>query len=170
MGKNPSHFKGDPALPVESASWNDSKQFCENLSKMTGKAYRLPSEAEWEYACRAGTTGNYAGGLNAMAWYLSNSGGKTHPVGQKQPNVFGLYDMHGNVFEWCEGVWHDNYVGAPTEGSAWLSGGNSSTRVIRGGSWGTLDITCSSVFRGGSSPDDRKNGSGFRVVVAARTS
>src|SRR5262245_779148 len=99
MGKNPSHFKGDPALPVENISWNEAKEFCEKLARMTGKAYRLPGEAEWEYACRAGTTREYAGDLDAMAWYDQNSSNKTHPVGQKQTNAFGLYDMHGNVWE-----------------------------------------------------------------------
>ncbi len=137
MGKNPSHFKGDPALPVENISWNDAKRFCEKLSRMTGMGYRLPSEAEWEYACRAGTTGDYAGDLDAMAWYSKNSGSETHPVGQKQSNAFGLYDMHGNVREWCEDVWCDNYKDAPTDGSAWLSNGNSIQRVVRGGSWGS---------------------------------
>src|SRR5205085_3640525 len=102
--------------------------------QMTGKEYRLPSEAEWEYACRAGTTGDYAGNLDAMGWDFSNSGSQTHPVGQKQPNSFGLYDMHGNVWEWCEDYYHSSYVGAPTDGSAWLSG-DSSYRVLRGGSW-----------------------------------
>ena len=96
MGTNPSYFKGDN-LPVENVSWNDAKEFCSKLSQMTGKQYRLPTEAEWEYACRAGTTGPYAGNLDAMAWYSNNAGFKTHPVGQKRPNAFGLYDMHGNV-------------------------------------------------------------------------
>ncbi|HEY7184275.1 MAG TPA: bifunctional serine/threonine-protein kinase/formylglycine-generating enzyme family protein, partial [Blastocatellia bacterium] len=132
MGDSPSRFHGHPALPVENVSWNDAKQFCEKISQMTGKAYRLPSEAEWEYACRAETTGDYAGDLGAMAWYGTNSFEKTHPVGQKQPNAFGLYDMHGNVSEWCEDTWHVNYNGGPIDGSAWLSGG-SIERVARGG-------------------------------------
>jgi formylglycine-generating enzyme required for sulfatase activity len=170
MGKNPSDFKDDPALPVENVSWVDAKEFCEKLARMTGKVYRLPSEAEWEYACRAGTTGEYPGDSDAMAWYDKNSGKKTHPVGQKQPNAFGLYDMHGNVWEWCEDVWHENYNDAPTDGSAWLSGGDSSRRVVRGGGW---EGGCA-YFRYAdrnyvSPPVWRSNLVGFRVVVAART-
>lgn len=134
MGNNPSSFKGDNR-PVENVSWNDAQEFCRKLSQMTGKTYRLPSEAEWEYAARAGTTGPYAGNLDAMGWYEKNSGGKTQPVGQKQANAWGLFDMHGNVWEWCEDFWHANYNGAPTDGSAWLSGGDSRYRVLRGGSW-----------------------------------
>src|SRR5690606_35512407 len=97
-------------------------------------------EAEWEYACRARTTTHFSfdgdkSKLGDYAWYASNSGGKTHPVRQKQPNAWGLYDMHGNVWEWCEDVWHDSYTGAPTDGSAWLTGGDQTRRVLRGGSW-----------------------------------
>jgi formylglycine-generating enzyme required for sulfatase activity len=167
MGENPSYFKGDPALPVENVSWNDAKQFCKKLSKMTGKHYRLPNEAEWEYACRAGTTGDYAGDLDAMAWIGKNSGSRTHPVGQKQPNAFGLYDMHGNVWEWCEDIWHDSYKGAPTKGSAWLGGGNSKHRVLRGGSWYRLEDWCRSAFRNWGDPSSRSNSLGVRVIVSA---
>ncbi|MGH9754982.1 MAG: SUMF1/EgtB/PvdO family nonheme iron enzyme, partial [Blastocatellia bacterium] len=170
MGNNPSYFKGDPALPVENVSWNDAKEFCKKLSQMTGKDYRLPSEAEWEYACRAGTTGDYAGDLDAMAWYTENSGGKTHPVGQKQPNAVGLYDMHGNVWEWCEDAWHNDYSGAPTDGSAWLSGGDSSRRVLRDGSYFYLARLCRSAYRGSYVARDLVLNVGFRVVVSARTS
>ncbi|MGH9831408.1 MAG: caspase, EACC1-associated type [Blastocatellia bacterium] len=182
MGKNPSYFKGylknffkgyfkgDPALPVENVPWNDAKQFCEKLAQMTGKAYRLPSEAEWEYACRAGTTGDYAGDLDAMAWYGDNSGSKTHPVGQKQPNAFGLYDMHGNVWEWCEDVWHDSYKGALTDGSAWLSGGDSIRRVLRGGSHRNNARFCRSAYRNHIDARNFSNNVGFRVVVSARIS
>jgi formylglycine-generating enzyme required for sulfatase activity len=168
MGKNPSHFKGDPTLPVEKVSWNDGKQFCEKIAQITGKAYRLPSEAEWEYACRAGTTGDYAGDLDAMAWDGKNSN-KTHPVGQKQPNAFGLYEMYGNVLEWCEDVWHDSYKDAPTDGSAWLSGGDSSYRVVRGCSWGDDEDNCRSAFRDRLEPGLFDNFLGVRVVVSART-
>jgi formylglycine-generating enzyme required for sulfatase activity len=171
MNKNPSHFTYDLALPVENVSWNDAKQFCEKLSKMMSKAYRLPSEAEWEYACRAGTTGDYAGDLDAMAWHWNNSSGKTHPVGQKQPNAFGIYDMHGNVWEWCEDVWHANYDGAPTDNSAWLRNGASSGRVVRGGSWDYNKSVCRSAKRNYYYPPDAHYVNiGFRVVVGARTS
>jgi formylglycine-generating enzyme required for sulfatase activity len=168
MGENPSHFKGDPTLPVENVSWNDVKEFCGNLSQMTGKAYRLPSEAEWEYACRARTTGDYAGDLDAMAWCGNNSDLKTHPVGQKQPNAFRLYDMHGNVQEWCEDVWHVTYNDAPTDGSAWLSVGDTSGRVIRGGSWSPIN-DCRSAYRDYYFPDTRNKVIGFRVAVTVRT-
>jgi eukaryotic-like serine/threonine-protein kinase len=138
IGNNPSNNKGDD-LPVENVSWEDAKEFCHKLSQMTRRTYRLPTEAEWEYACRAGTTGAYAGDLNAMAWqgiHYGNSGGKTHPVGQKQPNKFGLHDMYGNVSEWCEDDWHDDYNGAPSDGQAWLGVYSADfDRVNRGGDW-----------------------------------
>jgi formylglycine-generating enzyme required for sulfatase activity len=169
MGTNPSNFKGDN-LPVENVSWNDATEFCRKLSQMTGREYRLPSEAEWEYACRAGTTGDYAGNLDAMAWYFSNSGSQTHPVGQKQPNSFGLYDMHGNVWEQCEDWYHDSYNGAPTDGSAWLSGGDSSRRVYRGGSWGRYAVGLRSANRNGSGTGYRDDLVGLRVVAVSRSS
>ena len=194
MGNNPSHFKGDD-LPVESVSWQDAQSFCEKLRAMTERAYRLPSEAEWEYACRAGTTGDYAGKLDEMGWYGNNSGKKvidaadlwkqdndkyyeriyangcqTHPVGQKKANAFGLYDMHGNLWEWCEDLWHANYDGAPKDGSAWTDGGNSKVRVLRGGSWGDDGDSCHSASRDLLAPDYRSDLVGFRVVVTARTS
>lgn len=169
MGKNPSSFKGDD-LPVETVSWEDAKQFCQKLQQLTNKAYRLPSEAEWEYACRAGTTGDYAGKLDDMGWYDSNSRNKTHPVGQKNPNAFGLYDMHGNVWEWCEDI-HGDYKNTPADGSAWLSGEDSSSRrVVRGGSWGSLGVICRSASRDHFAPGNRLDDIGFRVVVAARSS
>ncbi len=167
-GKNPSNFKGGD-LPVEQVNWHDAKAFCQKVKKLTGKDYRLPSEAEWEYACRAGTTGDYAGDLENMAWYDGNAKGTTHPVGEKDPNGFGLYDMHGNVWEWCEDVWHENYQKAPTDGSAWLSGGDSSRRVLRGGSWGNASRDCRSALRISDAPGYRSDYSGFRLVVGSRT-
>jgi formylglycine-generating enzyme required for sulfatase activity len=169
MGKNPSHFKGRSDLPVENISWDDAEEFCEKLSQMTGKEYRFPSEAEWEYACRSGTTGDYAGDLNAMAWYRKNSDRKSHPVGRKRPNAFGLYDMHGNVREWCCDVWHESYRNAPTDGSAWLGRSNPYVinRVIRGGSWNLDEDACRSASRDGSVDSGYYSSVGVRVVVSA---
>ncbi|MBE5227739.1 MAG: SUMF1/EgtB/PvdO family nonheme iron enzyme [Microcystis aeruginosa PMC 728.11] len=176
MGKNPSHFKNNPQNPVENVSWNDAQAFCRKLSQITGKTYRLPTEAEWEYACRAGTTTRYyfgddANQLGDYAWYSANSQSKTHPVGQKKPNAWGLYDMIGNVWEWCEDNWHDNYIGAPTDGSAWIKNGNDNRSLLRGGSWGDYPNNCRSAFRGISLRRDFRNlDDGFRVVcVFGRT-
>jgi formylglycine-generating enzyme required for sulfatase activity len=169
---NPSSFKGDD-LPVEQVSWNDAKAFCEKLSRMTNRPYRLPSEAEWEYACRARTTGAYAGNLDAMAWYVDNADYKTHPVGQKQANAFGLYDMHGNVWEWCEDIYHESYGGKhgnpPADGSAWLVGGVPNFRSLRGGAWGNGSRIVRSATRSGSPVGERYFKFGFRVAVSTRT-
>ena len=133
MGTNPSYFKGG-SLPVEGVSFANATAFISKLNKLNdGYSYGLPSEAEWEYACRAGTTGDAHGELDSIAWYLDNSDNKTHPVGEKQPNAFGLYDMLGNVWELCEDRWHPNYEGAPSDGSAWTTG-SEVARVVRGGS------------------------------------
>ena len=145
MGKNPSHFKGSQR-PLEEVSWHEAKGYCERVGM------RLPSEAEWEYACRAGSQGEYCFGedenrLGEYAWYDRNSGEETHVVGQKRPNAWGLYDMHGNVWEWCEDVFHDSYAGAPSDGSAWMEGGDSSKRVLRGGSWVGNALICRSAAR-----------------------
>jgi len=139
MGKNPSRFIGDD-LPVDSVSWNDTQEFIKNLNEKTGKKYRLPSEAEWEYAARGGSfcKGFKYAGSNEMlevAWCALNSNRTTHAVGQKGDNELGLYDMSGNVWEWCQDIWHKNYKGAPEHGIAWEDGGDSSYRVLRGGSW-----------------------------------
>ena len=136
MGNNPSNFTscGDNC-PVEQVSWNDAHAFIEKLNAKTGKQYRLPSEAEWEYACHAGGRQAYCGSdnLDSVAWHDSNSGNSTHPVAEKQSNAFGLHDMSGNVWEWVEDGYHADYKGAPDDGSAWL--GNDANRVLRGGSW-----------------------------------
>jgi formylglycine-generating enzyme required for sulfatase activity len=176
MGTNPSHFKGDN-LPVESVSWNDAKEFCRKLSQMTGKEYRLPTEAEWEYACRAGTTTAFAFG-DSLSPEQANFDGdfpyggaaqgvnrqKTTPVGSFQPNAWGLYDMHGNVSEWCEDWYHDRYNGAPTDGSAWESGGGQ-YRDLRGGSWYYNAMGLRSAYRDNFTPDTRAIDIGFRVVT-----
>jgi len=138
--------------PVISVSWEDGKAYSQWLTEQTGNPYRLPSEAEWEYACRAGTTTAYSFGDDVnqsgnYAWYDKNSGSQTHPVGEKKPNAFGLYDMHGNVWEWLEDVWHENYQGAPVDGSAWMSGGDSSKHPLRGGSWDSDDYRLRCAYR-----------------------
>ncbi len=164
---DPSNFKEDK-LPVEQVSWEEAVEFCDRLSKATGKTYRLPTEAEWEYACRAGTTGPYAGNLDEMGWYGNNSGNKTHPVGTKQPNGFGLYDMHGNVWEWCMDWYSENYYSqSPSADPTGPSTG--SDRVFRGGSWfNGLAQYCRSAIRGGGAPDDRGHDLGFRLVRTLR--
>lgn len=168
MGNNPSYFKGDN-LPVEQVSWDDAVSFIAKLNERNdGYTYRLPSEAEWEYAARAGTTGNYAGDLDAMAWYEKNAGSKTHPVGSKQPNVFGLYDMYGNVWEWVQDWYHDSYAGAPIDGSAWLSIGEYKYRVLRGGSWNVITSNLRSAYRLITTRDYRDDLIGFRVVAVVR--
>lgn len=135
-GNNPSYFHGDN-LPVESVSWDDVQAFESALHD----SFRLPSESEWEYACRAGTTTQFYWGedsagteLGNYAWYPDNSGDSTHSVGQKRQNPWGLCDMIGNVWEWCEDWYHENYNGAPSDGSAWIDG-SSLYRILRGGSW-----------------------------------
>ncbi len=169
MGGNPSHFKGNKNLPVENVSWNEAKKFCANLSLMIGREIRLPSEAEWEYACRAGTAGDHAGRLDEMAWYRENSGEETHPVGEKQPNVYGVYDMHGNVWEWCEDVWHSNYEECPSDSEAWWSGGDSGQRVKRGGCWADYETSCRSANRSHGGVHERGHYCGFRVACALKT-
>jgi len=154
MGSNPSHFKKGGDLPVEQVSWDDCQEFC----RKTG--LRLPTEADWEMACRAGTTTRFCFGdaeadLGQYAWYLSNAAGKTHPVGQKKPNAWGIHDMHGNVFEWCQDGWHGNYGGAPLDGSAWDGCPGAAYRVHRGGSFDNEARRCRSAFRNRNSPDYR---------------
>ena len=172
MGTNPSRFKNNPQNPVENVSWNDAQAFCQKLSQITGKTYRLPTEAEWEYACRAGTTtrfyfGDDANQLEDYAWYGGNSQKTTHPVGQKKPNAWGLYDMSGNVWEWCEDNWHDNYKNAPRDGSAWLIKDNY-FQILRGGSWFIDPLYCRSAYRDCDfRRSDGNDSFGFRVVCGA---
>ncbi|MEO1522529.1 MAG: formylglycine-generating enzyme family protein, partial [Cyanobacteria bacterium J06633_2] len=164
---SPSMFKGDD-LPIEKISWREAVEFCQRLSLHAGKDYRLPSEAEWEYACRAGTTTAYSFGdsiTSEQANFNSNVG-RTTPVGKYSPNAFSLYDMHGNVWEWCQDYWHDHYEGAPTDGSARLERNLFRTRVIRGGSWCSVPGYCRSASRDFSGPDYRFNFIGFRVVCS----
>jgi formylglycine-generating enzyme required for sulfatase activity len=155
--------------PITGVSWNDAKAYGVWLSKKTGKDYRLPTEAQWEYACRAGSTGKYsfendASQLGNYGWYKENSGKTTHPVGGKKPNAWGLYDMHGNVWEWLEDTWHSDYNGAPVDGSAWMAGGEQQWHLIRGGSWGGRDdheMRCAFRFR--IDTTGRSSGGGFRL-------
>ena len=193
LDTDPSHFKGDNR-PVEQVSWDDATEFCQRLSQRTGRTYRLPSEAEWEYACRAGTTtpfhfgetlsdelANYAAqdeeidgtlyqgtyGRGIMGQYRQETTG----VGTFPANQFGLYDMHGNVWEWCEDDYHSSYEGAPDDGSAWVESDRRETnRGLRGGSWLGLPGYCRSANRNDYSRDLRISGIGFRVCcVPPRT-
>jgi formylglycine-generating enzyme required for sulfatase activity len=153
---------------VESVTWEVAVEFCRKLSEKTRKAVRLPTEAEWEYACRAGTKTRFSFGdsdsvLGDYAWYASNSGGKAHPVGQKKPNPWGLYDMHGNVWEWCAD-WYEEYPsGAVTDPQGAASG---SQRVSRGGFWDRGAGLCRAAFRARDNPGFRHASHGFRVVVS----
>ncbi|MEH2365038.1 SUMF1/EgtB/PvdO family nonheme iron enzyme [Nostoc sp.] len=178
---NPSNFKGDK-LPVEQISWDEAVEFCKKLNQKTRRKYRLPSEAEWEYACRAGTTtpfyfgetittdlvnynGNYPYGSAPKGEYRE----QTTNIGIFPPNSFGLYDMHGNVWEWCQDAYNDNYQGAPKNGSAWLTSKNNDIKLLRGGSWLDSMRNCRSAIRGNYARAFRITDVGFRVVAVAVT-
>ncbi len=165
---NPSGFKEGDDHPVESVSWNYCQKFLEKLNQKPGKKYRLPSEAEWEYACRSNTTTRYYfgdnfGQLGNNAWFGGNSGDKTHPVGQKKPNIWGLYDMHGNVWEWCEDSWENNYKQSRTQKPFVNS---SKAKVRRGGSWGSTPGYCRSAVRDDYARGSRHYSLGFRVACS----
>lgn len=171
MGSNPSSTTGDPNRPVESVTWDEAVGFCQALSTKVGQTVRLPAEAEWEYACKAGSGDTkYAFGDNESllpqyAWYVDNSDGSTHPVGQKLPNAWGLHDMHGNVWEWCQDLWHATYDAAPADGSVWSVGGDTAGRVLRGGSIANTPGACRSAFRNRFEPTARYADFGLRIVV-----
>jgi len=186
LDPDPSHFKdrGGSSTrrgrPVEQVNWYDAVEFCARLSKLTGGEYRLPSEAEWEYACRAGTTTAFHFGetitgelanYDASNTYADEPTGEyqneTTPVGQFPPNAFGLYNMHGNVWEWCADTWHDNYDGAPRDGSAWIENGDDNRSPLRGGSWYIIPSFCRSAYRDSNARRDDHGDSGFRVVCGA---
>jgi formylglycine-generating enzyme required for sulfatase activity len=203
LDPEPAHFKGYPRRysaspkdnhPVEQVTWFDATEFCIKLSQLTGRTYRLPSEAEWEYACRAGTEtpfyfgpsittelANYRGtDREKYKWSGSYGDGprgifreETTPVGMFPPNVFGLYDMHGNAWEWCQDHYHDSYTGAPENGSAWIdpNAKKDVNRMLRGGGWNDNPQNCRSAFRFClNNPDLHFHFIGFRVVSeAART-
>ena len=167
MGSNPSNSKGDN-LPVENVSWNNCQKFISKLNKLTGKSFRLPTEAEWEFAARGGNKSRgyqYSGSntIGDVAWYDGNSGSKTHAVGTKQPNELGIYDMTGNVLEWCQD-WYDSYSSSPqTNPTGAVSG---SFRVLCGGSWGISAGYCRSSCRGSNTPGSRNNFLGLRLVLS----
>ncbi len=185
-GERPSHFRGSDGLPVEMVSWNDAVAFCDKLSELErlrrydrfpaekpagGDGYRLPTEAEWEYACRAGSTTRYSFGddvanLDKYAWWRQNSGFKTHPVGQKHPNAFGLYDMYGNVWEWCLDYYDAEYYRQLKALTLDPSGPSSATgRVMRGGCYGNFGNLYRSANRFISRPPVlREDSKGFRVA------
>ncbi len=167
MGDNPSHFKGCDNCPVEEVSWDDIQGFIETLNRKTGKQYRLPTEAEWEYACRSGGRDEkYCGGSSpgSLAWYDDNSGSKTHPVGQKQAQPgLELYDMSGNVWEWTQDCWNGSYAGAPSDGTAWERG-ECGRRVVRGGSWSLLPRDLRAAGRYRLNRDWRYSTIGFRLA------
>ncbi len=167
MGENPSHFQDCPQCPVEQVSWEDVQAFLQKLNAGDAR-YRLPSEAEWEYAARGGSQSQgyeYAGSdtPHAVAWYRENSRERTHPVGQKQANEVGLYDLSGNVFEWVQDCWSETYQGAPSDGQAWARG-DCGRRVLRGGSWDLKPRYLRSAFRNGVTADLQDYGLGFRLA------
>jgi formylglycine-generating enzyme required for sulfatase activity len=183
-GDNPSEFKLSADLPVESVSWSNAVRFCTLLADKTGRLVRLPSEAEWEYACRGNATGDYffspAGPfpdqtsvprsiereLVEFAWFEYNSRETSHPVGLKRANPFGLHDITGNVWEWCLDYWHSSYVGAPTDGSAWLEPPHSgSIRCLRGGAWDMNAFRCRSSYRSWDREWMTNSRIGFRICV-----
>jgi len=180
LALDPSQFKGD-TLPVEQVIWYDAVEFCARLSAYTQRTYRLPSEAEWEYACRAGTTTPFYFGAMIIPEVVNYNGNYTYnnsPKGEYREtttpvdhfefaNAWGLSDMHGNVYEWCEDHWHSNYEGAPTDGSAWLSENEDAARVIRGGSWIHDLVNCRSACRASSYPRVTSSFIGFRIVCSS---
>jgi eukaryotic-like serine/threonine-protein kinase len=180
MGNNPTHFTGNDKFPVENVSWLDAVEFCEKLSQKTNRTYRLPSEAEWEYACRAGSNTPYAFGETINPSVVNYDGNfpygwaakgeyreKITPVGSFPPNLFDLYDMHGNLYEWCLDEWVDNYNGTPTDGSARgniISREENIARLLRGGSWYDIAQNCRAAFRSHIAASNRDGDIGFRVV------
>ena len=168
MGNNPSSFKGDN-LPVERVSWNDVQEFIRKLNQMTGKSYRLPTEAEWEYAARGGGKSRgyrYSGSDNigSVAWHWDNSNSTTHPVGSKSPNELGIYDMSGNVYEWCQDWYSNNYYSSSSQRNP-QGPSSGSYRVYRGGGWGSFAGYCRVSGRDFNSPVSRYYNLGFRLVL-----
>jgi formylglycine-generating enzyme required for sulfatase activity len=171
MGNNPSQFQGEN-LPVDNVSWDDATAFCQKFTESergighlpAGMEYRLPTEAQWEYACRAGASGDYADDLDAMAWYLSNSEGRTHEVKTKRPNAWGLYDVHGNVWQWCSD-WYGRYSAGAQVDPTGPSTSSAVLRALRGGSWYCAGLSCSSASRSLYPPWSRNRNIGFRLAA-----
>ena len=166
MGSNPSHFKGAD-LPVEFVTWNECQEFIQKLNRLTGSNFRLPTEAEWEFACRGGNNScgyKYSGSnnLGSVAWYDGNSGNQTHPVATKVPNELGIYDMSGNVWEWCSDCFGDYTSYSQTNPTGPQSG---LCHVDRGGSWYGSARHCRSSDRGEDAPTDPDNGLGLRLAL-----
>jgi formylglycine-generating enzyme required for sulfatase activity len=166
MGTAPSRFHGLDR-PVESVSWHDCQGFCAKLSELTGRVVELPGEAEWEYACRAGTatayhTGNGAKALRLAGWYRANSRDTTHPVGRRAPNGWGLFDTHGNVWEWCQTRFRRDPAGADRQD---VGGSEEGPRAMRGGSYNYPPQYCPAAFRGQGPPEVRASYIGFRVCL-----
>jgi len=160
---------GRGSRPVINVSWVDAQEYCDWLSEQTGQRYRLPTEAEWEYATRAGSRTRWSFGDNLRdlpdhAWYDKNAEGRTYPVGEKRANPWGLFDCHGNVYEWVQDTWHENYEGAPADGTAWETKDAGAGRVIRGGSWRDDARYCRSAYRSRSGPEYRDANLGFRCA------
>jgi formylglycine-generating enzyme required for sulfatase activity len=172
MGSDPSEFRDETSLPVQNVSWDDAQNFCERLSRTIERVVRLPSEAEWEYACRGGTATEFFFGetdaaLAQHAWFDLNSKDRPHPVGLKQANPWGLHDILGNVWEWCADVWHGDYAGASADGTPWRVGVEGQPRrCLRGGSWNYDAFRCRSAYRSREWKHFATNHFGLRVVVA----
>jgi formylglycine-generating enzyme required for sulfatase activity len=166
LNPDPSHFKG-ANRPVEQINWHEAEEFCQRLSQKTGKNYCLPSEAQWEYACRAGTITPFHFGETITVKLANYHGNYTDEVGCFPPNAFGLYDMHGNVWEWCADPWHDSYNGAPFDGSVWEYGGDFSKRILRGILWNNYPKSCRSANRDWDESFSKFWLYGFRVVANA---
>jgi len=173
MGENPAYFSGLDR-PQETISWDVAQECINKLSGITRQSFRLPSEAEWEYAARGGKFNlgcNYAGSkrVKEVTWYNQNSHGETKPIGRKFPNELGLYDMSGNVREWCADNWHSNYEHAPVDGSAWIDVEQGSIRVSRGGGWNYASRRCRSADRSLWDPDYRHFYLGFRLALSLQS-
>ncbi len=169
MGNNPSLYK-NTNRPVDQVTWFEVQEFIQRLNQIEESTqYRLPSEAEWEYAARAGSDTAYAHGddtaeLHDYAWFGHEGNVGSRPVGGRKPNAWGLYDMHGNVWEWVEDCWHDDYHGAPTDGRPWLGKGDCAERVVRGGAWNSSAEFVRSAVRGSYTFDLNDVGNGFRLA------